>query len=139
MKSFCLCAIFVVGVLTASCARNPGTVARTPSVSVGNAVNLGTLFHGSLLETGRTYSATVKRDKVEEHIYWSVQNPPIPYHYGVGFEWLNLSNMNNPREGTWTFIVKDVERWHDPGRDGLMGTFWARYKCDVLRIDDVER
>ena len=139
MKPFCPCAILVVGVLIASCARNPGTVARVPSVSVGDAVNLGTLPRGSLLETGRTYSAKVKLDTVEEHSYWSVQNPPIPHHYAVGFEWLNLSNVSNPREGMWTFVVKDIERWHDAGRGDPIGTFHASYKCDVLRIEDVKK
>src|SRR5258707_345874 len=114
MKPFCPFAMFVVGVLIAGCTGNSETAAREPNVSVGNIVNLGTLPHRSLLETGQTYSVKVKPDTVEKHTYWSVQNPPIPQHYAVGFEWLNLSNVSSPREGMWTFVVKDIERWHDP-------------------------
>ena len=136
MKLLSPCAILAVGVLITSCALNPGTVAPTPTVRPDNTVNLGTLPYRSLLETGRTYSARVKLDKVEEHIYWSVQNPPIPHHYGVRFEWLNLSNVINPREGVWTFVVKNIERWHDPGLGDTMYTFHATYKCDVLKIED---
>jgi hypothetical protein len=106
---------------------------------VGNAVNLGTLPHGSLLETGRTYSVKVKLDTVAEKTYWSVQNPPVPHHYAVGFEWLNLSSVTNPREGMWTFVVKDIERRHDLSRGGPIGRFYASYKCEVLRIEDVEK
>jgi hypothetical protein len=139
MKPFCPWAMVVVGVLIAGCTGNPETAARKPNVSADNVVNLATLPHGSLLETGRTYSVQVKPDTVEKHTYWSVQNPPIPQHYAVGFEWLNLSNVSNPREGMWTFVVKDIERWHDPKRGGPMGTFNASYKCDVLRIENVEK
>jgi hypothetical protein len=102
-------------------------------------VNLATLMHSSLLETGRTYSANVKQDTASNGIAWMVQNPPIPNHYAVGFQWLNLSKLNNPRDGVWTFVVKDIERWHDASRGGPMGTFIASYKCEVVAIEDAQK
>ena len=127
------------GVLLANCARHPETLAREAQASVNGTVNLTTLSHGFLLETGRMYSAQVKRETADGRTSWWVQNPPVPPHYAVGFQWLNLSNLNNPREGLWTFVVKDIERWHDPTRGDPMGTFTASYKCDVLRIEDARR
>ena len=127
------------GVLLASCVRQSGTTAREPQARAGSSANLTTLSHSSLLETGRTYSAQVKRETTEDHTSWRLQDPPIPVHYAVGFQWLNLSNLNNPRAGLWTFVVKDIERWHDTSQGGPMGTFMASYKCVVLRIEDAPK
>jgi len=138
MKLARVYATLLAAVLLGSCAPHPGTSVRESQASV-DPVNLVTLSHGSLLETGRTYSAQVKRDTASGRTFWWVQNPPIPPHYAVGFEWLNLSNVNAPREGLWTFVVMDIERWHDPSRGGPMGTFTASYKCDVLRIEDARK
>ncbi len=139
MKQVCVFAALLGGVLLASCARHPGGALREPQANVADTVNLATLSDGSLLETGRVYSAQVKRETTVGRISWWVQNPPIPPHYAVSFEWLNLSNANTPREGLWTFVVRDIERWHDPSRGGPMGTFTASYKCDLLKIEDVRR
>ncbi len=139
MKLVGVFAALLGGLLLASCARDPGTALREPQAKVADAVNLATLSHGSLLETGRVYSAQVKRETTDGRISWWVQNPPMPPHYAVGFVWLNLSNVNAQREGLWTFVVKDIERWHDSSRGGEMGTYIASYKCDVLRIEDARR
>lgn len=139
MKLAPLYAALFAGVLVASCARHPGTSIRGSQTSVDDTVNLGTVSHSSLLETGRTYSARVKRDTAGDCSSWWVQNPLMPPHYAVGFEWLNLSNVRNPREGLWTFVVKDIKRWHDPQGGDPMGTYYATYECDVLRIEDVQR
>src|SRR5262245_18469659 len=127
------------GVLLVGCARNSGTTVRDAQATVNDTVELTTLSHGSLLEAGRTYSAHVKRELNEGRTTWCVQNSPIPRHYAVGFDWLNLSNLDNPRDGVWTFVVTDIERWHDPSRGGPMGRFTASYKCDVLRIEDARK
>ncbi len=136
MKLVCVFAALLGGVLLASCARHPGSALREPQANVADTVSLATLSDGSLLETGRVYSAQVKRETTDGRISWWVQSPPMPPHYAVGFEWLNLSNVDRPREGLWTFVVKDIERWHDSSRGGEMGTFIASYKCDVLKIED---
>jgi hypothetical protein len=136
MKPVCVFAELLAGILLASCARHPGTVLREPQAGVVHTVNLATLSHGSLLETGRVYSAQVKRETTDGRISWWVQNPPMPPHYAVGFEWLDLSNVNTPREGLWTFVLKDIERWHHSSQGGEMGTFMASYKCNVLKIED---
>jgi hypothetical protein len=127
------------GVLLASCAPHPEPPARKSQATVNGTVNLSTLSRSSLLETGRMYSAQVKRETADGRTSWRVRNPPIPPHYAVGFQWLNLSNLNNPREGLWTFVVKAIERWHDPTRGDPMGTFTASYQCDVLRIEDARK
>ena len=138
MKLAPLYSALFAGVLIASCARHPGTCIHGSQASVNDVVNLVSVSHSSLLETGRTYSAQVKRDPAGGRSSWWVQNPPMPPHYAVGFEWLNLSNVSNPREGLWTFVVKDIKRSHDPkGRDP-MGTYYVTYECDVLRIEDVQ-
>ncbi len=139
MKTALLASTVLAGVLLASCARHPGSTIPESGASAESTISLGTLSHGSLLETGRTYSAQVRLETADGHATWCVQNPPIPPHYAVGFEWLNLSNVNTPREGLWTFVVRDIERWHDASRGGPMGMFTASYKCDVLRIEDARR
>jgi hypothetical protein len=139
MKSARLYIIVLVGVLIAGCARHAGTTKREDQAAVDGCSNIGTLPNRSLLETGRRYFAQVKREATDGHASWRVQNSPIPRHYAVEFEWLNLSNLNTPREGIWTFVIKDVERWHDSGRGGPMGLFVATYKCDVLRIEDAPK
>jgi hypothetical protein len=139
MKVALLASAVLAGVLLASCARHPGTAISESRASGEGTVSLGTLSRGSLLETGRTYSGQVRLETTDGRASWCVQNPPIPPHYAVGFEWQNLSNVGNPREGTWTFVVKDIERWHDTSRGGPMGMFTASYMCDVLRIEDARR
>jgi|SRR4051812_16077579 hypothetical protein len=139
MKLAPIYAALLAGVLVASCAQHPGASIHRSQASVDDTVNLGTVSPGSLLETGQTYSAQVKRDTAGGRSSWWVQNPPMPPHYAVGFEWLNLSNVSDPREGLWTFVVKDIKRWHDPKGGDPMGTFYATYECDILRIKDVQR
>jgi hypothetical protein len=129
-----LVAALAAGVLLASCARNE-PVRREPRMSNDAIPNVATLSRWSLLETGRVYCAQVKKERDEEHTNWWVQSPPVLPHYAVGFEWLNLSNINNPREGLWTFTVKSIERIHIP-EEGSMGLFVANYNCEVLKIED---
>lgn len=136
MKLAPVYAALLAGVLIASCARHPGININESPASAHDTVNLATVSHSSLLETGRTYSAQVKRYTNGVSSWWLVQNPPVPPHYGVIFEW-NLSNATNPREGVWTFVVKDIKQWHDPKIGDPKATDYAIYECDVLRIEDV--
>ena len=139
MKAALVSSALLAGLLVASCARHAVTSIHGSRVSVDDTVNLATVSYGRLLETGRTYSAKVKRDTTGDRSTWWVQNPPMPPHYGVRFEWLNLPNVTNPREGLWTFVVKDINRWHDPEGGDPMGTYYLTYECNVLRIEDVQR
>ena len=139
MKLACSYATLLAGLLAAGCAGNPESTLNESKVRSDTIRSLASLPRSSLLETGRTYFAEVKRETAEKHADWRVQNPPIPPHYAIGFEWLNLSNVNNPRDGLWIFTVKDIERWHDPDNGGPMGTFLASYKCEVLTIKNAQK
>src|SRR6185436_11197840 len=134
-----LYATLLAGLLFASCARNPESTLREPKVTANTILNLASLPRRSLLETGQRYSSEVKGETAEKQTTWWVQNPPIPYHYRVGFQWLNLSNLDNPHDGTWTFLVRDIERRHVPDKDDPMGRFIANYKCEVLTIKDMPK
>lgn len=126
-------AIAVSIIMLAGC-----TKVETRSASVPDPSNHVSSRRGLLLDVGETYVAQVEQSVHEGHTNWMVKNPPMPHHYAVGFEWLNLADMKNPREGLWTFTVKDLERWHSEHSMGdPMGLYHAMYKCNVVKIEDV--
>lgn len=91
-----------------------------------------------MLEAGRTYQAKVIRRGEDKNAYWDVANPPSLRHYAVGFEWLNLKDIKNLREGSWTFLVRSVDRWHSDVEWSSIGLYSASYKCELIRIEDAD-
>lgn len=133
MRPLTVGAIAALALLAAGCA----SLDRRHDEQRRSAIDLRNVSRESLLEVGRVYVARVKRDPTDKDVHWSVQEPPIPQHYGVGFAWTNLSKFKDLREGLWTFVVESVDRWHESEGPNVMGTFYATYRCRLIRIDDL--
>ena len=91
-----------------------------------------------LLEVGRTYQAKVNVQWGGKDVNWTVVNPPIPRHFAVGFQWTNLKGFKNLRQGSWTFLVRKIDRRHSKTVGSVMGTFHARYICELIHIEDAD-